>query len=204
MADLVRESQDACAAALRAYGFTPKRRGLLLQPGTKKIATGWLGLNLATVGLPAKLQVNPVVGVRHIPLEAALVELAGWKPPVASISRPLGYLMPQNTFAQWDFVLGDDLTSVAADLARTVAEFGQPFIDRWSDWKRFSSDVGDSGLLLDLERYIVLPIVAALNGERAAADDLVQQELARTGGSEDAYAKAYRAFAEKFSKKSFG
>jgi hypothetical protein len=203
MADLVRESLDACAAALRVYGFVRKRSSLLLQPGANKAVTGWLGLNLATWGLPAKVQVNPVVGARHVPLEAALVELAGWKPPVASISRPLGYLMPQNIFAQWDFLLGDELTHVAIDLAGTVAQFGQPFIDRWSDWKRFSSDVGDSGLLLDLERYVVLPIVAALNGDRAAADQLVGHELERIGDSEDAYAKAYRAFAEKFSKKSF-
>ncbi len=70
--------------------------GDFLQPGNSKDAGGWLGLNLATTDLPAVLRVNPVVGARHVPLETALTELAGWEPPVASVGRPLGHLTPSN------------------------------------------------------------------------------------------------------------
>jgi hypothetical protein len=200
MANLERESQDACAAALRAQGFVPKRRGLLLQPGADKTVSGFLGLNLATWELPERLLVNPVVGVRHGPLEKLLVDLAGWSAPVAVPNRPLGYLTPRNDFVQWEFPAGGDLAAIAADLAGSVATYGQPFIDTWSDWSYLSANIADAGGLLDVERFLVLPLIAALNGERAAAEALVQQELDRIGGSEDMYAVSYREFARKFAK----
>ncbi|MBV1853942.1 hypothetical protein [Catellatospora tritici] len=198
MTSLTRASQDACATALRRYRFVAKSRGLLLQPSGSGETSGWLGLNLATWSLPHVLHVNPVVGVRHRSLEAILVSTAGWPAPVASVCRPLGYLTPQNTFLQWDFSATDDLTAVAEDLATAVATYGQPFIDKWSDWDAFSRDVADSGLLLDHDRHLVLPAVAAVNGDCEQADHLIRQELDRTAGGQDAYSKGYRDFAQRF------
>lgn len=203
MTDLERASQDACASALRQYGFAAKRRGLLLQPLVNKNVTGWLGLNLATWGLPAKLQVNPVVGVRHVQLEKALVELAGWKAPVACVSKPLGYLMPQNAFVQWDFLAGGDLASIAEDLAHAVATYGQPFIDEWANWDKFSAGVAQSELLPQNERFFVLPLVAAINGDRLGAESLIRQELDRVGDAADVYSKGYRAFSDKLMLRAF-
>ncbi|MFI5911124.1 hypothetical protein [Dactylosporangium sp. NPDC051541] len=69
---LTAASQDACAAALRRRGFVAKRRRLLIHPRPDPGVTGWLGLNLATWSLPETLHVNPVIGVRHLPVEKAL------------------------------------------------------------------------------------------------------------------------------------
>jgi len=55
-----------------------------------------------------------------------------------------------------DFLADDDLSAVAADLAGTVAEYGQPFIDRWSNWVTYSTEIEDSGLLLDNDRFLLL------------------------------------------------
>ena len=203
MTSLARASQDACASALRQYGFVAKRRGLLLQPRSNNAVTGWLGLNLATWALPANLQINPVVGVRHVPLEKALIELAGWEAPVACVSKPLGYLMPQNTFLQWDFPATGDLTAIAEDLAKAVAEYGRPFIDKWADWKTFSEEISDSGLLLETQRFLVLPLVAAINGDRQNAELLIRHELDRVGNAPDVYSSSYRTFAQKFATKTF-
>jgi hypothetical protein len=202
MSNLKTESLKACAAALRAYNFR-KKHGVFLQPGGSPAVTGWLGLNLATWGLPAKLQINPVVGVRHVSLENALVELAGWPPPVACVSRPLGYLMPQNTFIQWDFPANGNMTAIADDLANAVAIYGQPFIVKWSDWDALAEELDSSGLLVETERFIVVPLVLAINGDRRRAESLIEQELDRIEGSSDAYSNSYRQFAAKFATKAF-
>ncbi|MEU4556691.1 hypothetical protein [Micromonospora violae] len=197
MATLEKLSQDACASALKQYGYTLKRRGILLQPSIDESVTGWLGLNLATWDLPAKMEINPVVGVRHVQLERALVELAGWPRPVSSVSKPLGYLMPQNTFVQWEFSSGGDVESVAADLAEAVHAYGQPFIDKWSDWKTFSTEISDSTLLLDNQKFFILPLVAVINNDRASAKSWLEQELGRIEDKSDVYANSYREFAHK-------
>ena len=198
MTNLEKDSQDACAVALKGYGFVPRRRGILLQPRFGSDATGWLGLNMATWGLPEKVQINPVVGVRHVPLEKALVALAGWRAPIACVSRPLGYLMPQNSFMQWDFFASGDLATIANDMAKDVAAYGQPFIDEWVDWRKFSKDAEGAELLLDNQKLFVLPLVAAINGERSSAEALIRQELERIGDAEDMYSLSYRDFAQKF------
>jgi hypothetical protein len=201
LVNLEKASQDACASVLRQYGFVVKRRGVLLQPGGNAAVTGWLGLNVGTWSLPDVLHVNPVVGVRHVPLEKLLVELAGRKAPVPCVSLPLGNIMPQNYHQQWDFPAVGDLETVAQDLAKTVAEYGQPFIDRWSDWSTYSDEIEDSGLLLEDEKHIVLPLVAEINGDRHGAELLIQRELNRIGEAPDVYSSSYRAFATKFAAK---
>lgn len=198
MKSLEKVSQDACALALKRHGFTAKRRGILLQAGGDTSVTGWLGLNLASWDMPNSLKINPVVGVRHVQLEAILVSTAGWTPPLACVSRPLGYLMPQRTFIQWDFLPTGDLAAVAADLAAAVAAHGQPFIDHWSNWETFARDLGDSDLLMEHTRFILLPAVAALDGDHQRARQLLDEELKRTADREDAYATAYREFTRKF------
>ncbi|MGW3893201.1 hypothetical protein ACWD69_31555 [Micromonospora chokoriensis] len=195
---LEKDAQDACASALRRYGFVSKRRGVLLQRRDVKDVAGWLGLNLATWALPAKLQINPVVGVRHVALEKALVDLADWKAPVACVSKPLGYLMPQNAFAQWDFPAGGDLNAIAEDLATAVAEYGQPFIDNWANWDTYSAEIAGAGLLLDNQKPFVLPLIAEINGDWRRAELLIERELDRIGDAPDVYSKSYRIFAEKF------
>ena len=97
-----------------------------------------------------------------------------------------------------DFPATGDHAAVADELPTAVATYGQPFIDRWADWSTFSSDIADSGLLLDKQRHFILPAVAALNGDRELADRLIRQELDRTAGSDDVYATAYRDSATQF------
>ena len=105
--------------------------------------------------------------------------------------------MPQNTFVQWDFPAGCDLAPIADDLAKAVATYGQPFIDKWANWDTFSAEVAEAGLLLDHQRFFVLPLVAVINGDREKAELLVRQEMDRVGDAPDVYSKSYREFAEK-------
>lgn len=195
--DLERESIESCNAPLARIGFRPKRRGIYLQSGPDKAVSGWLGLNTATFRMPASLEVNPVVGVRHAALEQEMIRLDGRRAPFPAVTISLGYLMPDKKFRSWEFT-ADNQSSAAEELAAAIEVWGQPFIRRFSAWNTFAAEIGASGLLLEHDAPKVLAIVHALNGETPAANDLVQQELGRIAGMNDAYALSYRAFADKF------
>jgi hypothetical protein len=196
---LLKASQDVCAAALRKCGFTAKLRGFLLQPRADDAVTGWLALGFATSGLPAEVRAKPVVGVRHIAVEKALIELLGGAAPIPTLSLPLGDLIPRSTVVRWDFRAGTDLNATAKGLARNVGDYGLPFIDRWADWRVLCRDIEQSGLLTDSGRWSPLPIIAALAGNHSRARQLIDERLARQAGRTDVYAAAYSEFATKFS-----
>jgi hypothetical protein len=52
--------------------------------------------------------------------------------------------------------------------------------------------------------YIILPIVAGLNGDREKAEQLIERELSRVNDSPDMYSQSFRKFAAKFRETDFG
>ncbi|MEU3301231.1 hypothetical protein ABZ729_15595 [Streptomyces sp. NPDC006678] len=198
MSSLKEETLAACQSALAQLGFA-KRKGALLQERGGQ-ASGWIGLNLATHGLPRLLKVNPVVGVRFAHLEEILLTLSDDMPkrPAPVISKPLGYLMAEKSFRSWEFLEGGDSERVAEALAGAVREYGEPYIASYSDWDTFSRNVGDAGILMEHERAKILPIVHVINGDREEGRRIIETELERVASSSDMYARSYRSFAEKF------
>ncbi|MFV2179322.1 hypothetical protein ACFHW2_41770 [Actinomadura sp. LOL_016] len=138
--------------------------------------------------------------MRHKKLEEILLLLRDdlLDGPVPVVTRPLGYLMPESTFRTWDFVDGGDLGEVANSLAEAVSTYGEPFIATYSDWGTLSRDLEKSDLLLEHEKAMTLPVVAAMNAETGRATKMVELELDGLRGRDDAYAEAYRNFAVKF------
>jgi hypothetical protein len=197
--NLLRASNDACVAALRKYGFTARLRSILLQPRADNAVTGWLRLTRITSGLPAEVQFRPVVGVRHIPVEKAFIELLRGTAPIPTLSLPLEDLVSRRTVLRWGFRAETDLNATAERLARNVRDHGLPFIDHWADWRVLSRDIEKSGLLNEGGRWYLLPIVSALAGNHSRAQQLIDERLAREAGRTDLYAAAYSEFAAKFS-----
>ncbi|MFI9813905.1 hypothetical protein [Saccharothrix variisporea] len=188
----------ACERALRGLGFE-KRSQILLRP-VGSGSSGWVGLNTATQGLPRVMGVNPVIGVcfdHFDELSSALRDdVPRGRFPL--ISRPLGYLMPENTFRSWRFVEGVDVEQVAESLAAAVAEHGVPFIEKYAEWETLSRELEASGFLMEHERMKKLPMVLAMNGDVSRAWEMVEGELARVSGADTPYADSYRTFAERF------
>ncbi|WP_329179189.1 hypothetical protein [Streptomyces sp. NBC_01477] len=162
--------------------------------------SGWVGLNMATRGLPDFVEVNPVVGVCFAEYGEISRALMGDVPPgpVPVVSRPLGYLMPENSFRVWRFTQGEDPDLQARSIADAVRVYGETFIDAYGDWGRFSREIESAGLLADHERKKVLPIIFAMNGDTEQALEIVAEEQSRVLGLDDMYARSYRDFAGKF------
>jgi hypothetical protein len=196
--NLKKDSLRACAAELQALGFV-KSKGEFLKRYSPSL-DGWLGLNLAERNLPDALAINPVVGVRHVALNSILDRLrddvpVGPKPVVCS---PLGYLMPENSFREWEFTSRGDCVSIAKSMSSAVEAFGIPYIERLGDWDFFCRKIEEPGFLLEHEANKVLPVVHAINGDRNRAKSLVDAELVKLLSREDVYAISYRSFSQRF------
>ena len=93
---------------------------------------GWLGLNRAASRQSPLVEVNPVIGVRHVAVESIVAELLGEKPhgyasPTLSVS--LGYVMPVRSYQAWVFTVDTPVESVADDLVAAVTEYGIPYFE---------------------------------------------------------------------------
>ncbi|MFI1991990.1 hypothetical protein [Actinoplanes sp. NPDC020271] len=174
---------DACARALACCGYTRRRHGILLQP-----RFGCLDLRLT--GTDALVVADPVVGVRHEPVERILVTAAGWGEPVACVRLPLG--------RRWKFPAGADLSAGVQELTEAVVVQGQPFIDRWAQWPALVRQI--ETLAPAETRQFLVPAVALADGDTDRALGVVRAEVARLAGRADGYAVAYRNFARRLSR----
>lgn len=184
---------DACADALKPYGFTASRPGCLLRPNVADGVDGWLGLNTASYADASEWRVNPVVGIRHIGVERLMVKLDNRTAPYPVISSPLGYLLPDAKYRTWTFPTSQDLTNTAADLAAAVGTYGAPFIERNARWDALTAAAEQ--YLLNVNKPKVLAVIALLAGKRETAVTIVENELGRIADKSDAYAENYRRFA---------
>jgi hypothetical protein len=198
VSQLRQEALAECHSALARIGFV-RRSGALLQDRGGG-ASGWIGLNLATYGLPRSLQINPVVGVRFARLDEVIPAHRDDIPkkPKPVISKQLGYLMPENSFRGWEFLQSGDHGQVAASLVEAVREYGDPYIEKYADWGNFTRDIELPGMLMEHEKGKVLPIVLAFDGNLERANSIVASELERVASFDDMYAQSYRDFANKF------
>jgi hypothetical protein len=93
---------------------------------------GWVGLNRAVERGDGKLEISPVIGVRHQAVEALVAKLLGieshrYIPP--TISTPLGYLMPNSEYTACFFESGVDNVSEVEPIIECVRKWGYPFMD---------------------------------------------------------------------------
>lgn len=196
------DAQAACRDALATIGFTERSRVFVRSAGED--ADGLIGLSWATRKLPHEIAVNPVIGVRYRALEQLRRELQEDLPgsPLATISRPLGYLTRDKTYREWKFFAEGDCRAAAEELLAAIIEFGIPYIEEWSSWDRFQSRITeDDSLLLESERPIILALTKAVDGDAAAGRLVVEEELAKIGDASDYRSAEYRKFAQKFREK---
>jgi hypothetical protein len=196
---LKNEALVACHSALARLGYKKQRGGMLIR-SLEGGVSGWIGLNLATQGLPLIVEVNPVVGVRFDALDEIMVSLRDdiSKNPMPVVSKPLGYLMPEKRFRTWNFLRDGDHEEVAASLAEAVTAYGAPYIATYADWVKLVQSAASDGFLLEHERVKVLPVILMIDQKCEEARQIVETELDRVSDSDDMYAQSYRRFGERF------
>jgi len=126
---------EAVVGAMLNLGFK-KRTGMIFTRSVAEGVLGWVGLNQATRRqAPGHVEVNPVIGIRHQQVERIVAQLRHKKfhpyiPP--TVSRPLGYLMPEANYRTWVLGAVEATQAQSADLVGAILSYGQPFMESGS------------------------------------------------------------------------
>ncbi|USX49168.1 hypothetical protein [Lentzea sp. HUAS12] len=182
----------AVDTALRPTGFV--RRGHVWLQDRGDGVSGWLGF-----GIAGELDLTPLVGVCFQRYDEICRTLGVGIPTTPMVSAPLGALMPEKPVWHWNFASGGDHAATASSLVTTFLKYGKPYVDKHAKWDALSRElVAKPETLLDFERARKLAIIHVLNGNAAAAGEVLKKERERVADSRDVYARSYRAFAHRF------
>ncbi|MFD9704902.1 hypothetical protein [Lentzea sp. NPDC059081] len=182
----------AVDTALRSTGFV--RRGHVWLEDRGDGVAGWLGF-----GVAGSLELTPLVGVCFRRYDEVCRALGVGIPTTPVVSVPLGFLMGDKPVWRWEFKTGGDHAPAAASLVAAFVKFGKPYVDKNAKWDAVAKDlVAKPESLLDFDRARKLAIIHVLGGNRSAAVEVLKKERERIADEVDAYARSYRAFAQRF------
>jgi hypothetical protein len=189
-----------CSEASRLLGDLEfkKRAGAIF---TKPIADdmlGWLGLNHTTRRDDGRLEINPVIGVRHQSLERIVAELSGERvhpyiPPTAAIH--LGYLMPQQRYTPWFIEGPQDVEGSARGMVDAITVYGMPFLEANSSLERLLATLHDGKYAFRHMVVYRIPVGYLLLDEVTSAESALHRFVAEMADRRDAAADNFRAFA---------
>ncbi|WP_308930998.1 hypothetical protein [Arthrobacter sp. SLBN-112] len=194
---------DAAAQTWRARlldaGFRKRSGDIFTRPVTDDIL-GWLGLNRAASRQSPLVEVNPVVGVRHVAVESMVAELLGEKPhgyapPTLSVS--LGYVMPARSYQAWVFTVDTPVESVADDLVAAVNEYGIPYFEHHDSLAAIVQAMSE-GAGFKEHNVFRLPVGYLLLDELEKAQQIITASVDELGQRQDLAAHRLRAFAAAF------
>ena len=179
-----------------------KRRGDIYTCQLNEEILGWIGLNRAVHWGDGQLGINPVIGVSHQPIENMVAEMMGGKPDEyisATVSSPLGYLMPENTFLQWLYEEGADNVSEVGRMVYAIKRYGFVFMQANSTLDAIVETMLTSKTVVLHQVAYRLPVAYLLAGKVSLAEEYIHDQLEALGNRDDMAAQHYRRFAQNFS-----
>lgn len=101
----------------------------------------WLSLNKTVKNHGKYIAINIICGIRWQPIEMTISKLSNSKfheysPPTVSV--PIGYLMPNNSFVTLIFEDGSDIDAEFLKLKEYISNYAMPFFDRNNSLTRLS------------------------------------------------------------------
>ena len=124
-----------------------------------------ISFGIASFLLPKHRLVSPTIGICYIDVNKLYEQLSDREVAnniYPTVSEGLGYIMPENTFKEWDFVENQDNTSIYDDMFKAITTYGFAYIiqkdrhDRIVDFFKTREKAG----------HQILSISYFLNGEK--------------------------------------
>ncbi len=197
---LISEVTEVLERTLLKSGLR-KRSAQVFTRDIAKEMLGWVGLNRAVNRQDGRLELNPVIGVRHERVEALVAKLSGVKyhaftPP--TLSTPLGYLMPNKEYKAWLFESGADNVLRVNRLVEAVRTWGYSFMEANRTLPDLIETMVQSGFGYPHQNAYRIPVGYQLIGETRKAEDYINKHINALSTRNDLAADYYRAFAVAF------
>jgi hypothetical protein len=154
---------------------------------------GWLGLPSAVK--KGVIAISPVVGIRHQATHALLSEIMNgadhlYLPP--TISKGLGFLLPEKKWREWYFDTTDDVYSYQS-LVDEISDVALPFMRDNASLLALESMLEEYEYVrFKMDQHERLPVVKFLSGNIDGARSKLEEYIGEVGDSDNPRSVAYK------------
>lgn len=141
---------------------------------------GTIGFGISTYGKSSSIFLNPVIGILCMEVETLMEKTKGYnslKYFQPTISTPLGYLLPEKTYKEWEFEKGKNNTSIVADMVDKISTNGFSFFSGRDTLKGVILEVEKDNFILQPSKLYKLPLLYYCNGEKEKGLNFINRNL---------------------------
>ncbi|MCY2950428.1 MAG: hypothetical protein NTU53_00425 [Planctomycetota bacterium] len=175
--ELIKNVFDRLRVHLTPLGFARRGRVEYVLPIQPRIQ-GWLGLNRSVAQNDDGLRILPNVGVIHEQVEQIVGELGGLR-LAATLAANIGYVMPQRSYAEYEFFPSEDYEPALVRLVGDLAEYGVPYMSSLASLDSLIAELCKPSTPT-LDAAYRLPVCHMLRGDRASAIQCVDDYSKRS------------------------
>lgn len=176
-----KEVETGLATISKKIGFKKKKYNYYKPINEQVYAT--LGFSMGTHTNKGHIYVNVTIGVSHKNVEELRAKITGYNSldiMQPTIGIQIGYLMPVNSFKEWDFVEKEDNSSLYEDILKNIQTYGFVYQDKMKNIDNLfeAFDKNSLGVLTHArDRY--LPILYYLKGNKPEGLRVIEESLER-------------------------
>lgn len=165
---LKKEVEKGISGICNTLGFKKKKYNYFKPISDNVFAT--LGFGLAKHTDKGHIYVNVIIGVSHKDVEELLTKLTGYNSLAImqpTIGSQIGYLMPGNSFKEWDFAENADYSYLYEDILKNIQTYGFAYQEKMKDFDNLldAFERRTPGIL-NQARDRCLPILYYLKGDK--------------------------------------
>jgi len=194
--ELIKKVDAYVTKKLEKLGFK-KKKGLFYLPIDEN-TTGVIALPRATRYSKEAFSIAPVIGVINHQLEKLVYDLTGKKQSGLTKSESLGYLMPAQSYREWEFNKSIPISMVANNMIKSIKKYGIPWMKKLSNLQFLTEEMEKENAY-----YYTLPIIWLLLGKREKALNILNKALEKAKSKNSQLQEEYEQFItnllEKFS-----
>lgn len=177
---LKKDVEKSLVVMCNRIGFKKKQYYFIKPIDNNVMAT--LHFGITTQSIKMHIYVNLTIGVSHRKIEELYAKLTGNDNGLiqSTIGLQIGYLMPGNSFKEWEFTENRDNAPIYEDMLKQIQMYGLPFQEKMKDFNNLfeAIDKREPGILNQArDRY--LPILYYLKGDKQKGLETIEAAISR-------------------------